>query len=120
MWFRSAGGIPLPQEAAAAPGFRSLVDVDAPDFAAPGDMPARLQAFCRRTGQPVPETKGEIVRCGLPEKAGELVQDVAAKSGALFLLDGLDEAGDEQRREQAGKERARTGQGHRSSIGRLG
>jgi rhamnulokinase len=55
--------------AAAAPGFRSLVDVDAPDFAAPGDMPSRLQAFCRRTGQPVPETKGEIVRCALDSLA---------------------------------------------------
>jgi rhamnulokinase len=52
-----------------APPFRSLVDVDHPDFAAPGDMPGRLQAFCRRTGQPVPETKGEIVRCALDSLA---------------------------------------------------
>ena len=55
--------------AAATPPFRSLVDVDDPAFAAPGDMPARLQAFCRRTGQPVPETKGEIVRCALDSLA---------------------------------------------------
>jgi rhamnulokinase len=59
----------LASAAAAAPGFRSLVDVDAPDFAAPGDMPARLQDFCRRTGQPVPETKGEVVRCALDSLA---------------------------------------------------
>jgi rhamnulokinase len=55
--------------AAATPPFRSLVDVDDPAFAPPGDMPARLQAFCRRTGQPVPETKGEIVRCALDSLA---------------------------------------------------
>ncbi len=55
--------------AAAAPGFRCLVDVDDPAFAAPGDMPPRLQAFCRGTGQPVPETKGEIVRCALDSLA---------------------------------------------------
>jgi rhamnulokinase len=55
--------------ASAAPAFRSLVDVDDNDFAAPGDMPGRLQAFCRRTGQPVPETKGEIVRCALDSLA---------------------------------------------------
>jgi rhamnulokinase len=55
--------------AATAPGFRSLVDVDHPDFASPGNMPGRLQAFCRRTGQPVPETKGEIVRCALDSLA---------------------------------------------------
>ena len=59
----------LTERAAAAPAFRSLVDVDHPDFAAPGDMPARLQAFCRRTGQTVPETKGEIVRCALDSLA---------------------------------------------------
>ena len=59
----------LTEMAAAAPPFRSLVDVDHPDFAAPGDMPARLQVFCRRTGQPVPETKGEIVRCALDSLA---------------------------------------------------
>ncbi len=59
----------LASAAAAAPAFRSLVDVDAPEFGAPGDMPARLQAFCRRAGQPVPETKGEIVRCALDSLA---------------------------------------------------
>ena len=32
-------------------------------------MPARIQAYCRRTGQPVPETKGEIVRCALDSLA---------------------------------------------------
>ncbi|MEK7324367.1 MAG: SUMF1/EgtB/PvdO family nonheme iron enzyme, partial [Chloroflexota bacterium] len=40
----------------------------------------------------------ELANCGLPEKTGSLLQDVAMKSGALFLLDGLDEAGDESRR----------------------
>lgn len=43
--------------------FRSLVDVDDPSFATPGDMPEKIRAYCRRTGQPVPETVGEVVRC---------------------------------------------------------
>lgn len=43
--------------------FRSFVDVDDPSFATPGNMPERIRAFCRRTGQPVPETVGEVVRC---------------------------------------------------------
>ena len=55
--------------AAAAPPFRSLVDVDDAAFAAPGDMPARIQAYCRDTGQPVPEGKGEIVRAALDSLA---------------------------------------------------
>jgi rhamnulokinase len=69
--------------AAAAPGFQSLVDVDAPDFASPGDMPSRLQAFCRRTGQHVPETKGEIVRCALDSLALKYRYVLATLEGIL-------------------------------------
>ncbi|MEN6452534.1 MAG: rhamnulokinase family protein [Thermoguttaceae bacterium] len=50
---------------AAAPPLRSLVDPDAPEFMAPGDMPKAICEFCRRTGQPVPEDRGAIVRCAL-------------------------------------------------------
>ena len=42
---------------------RSLIDPDDASFATPGNMPERVRAYCRRTGQPVPETVGEIVRC---------------------------------------------------------
>ena len=59
----------LTEMAAAASAFRSLLDVDDPAFAAPGDMPARIQAYCRQTGQPVPETRGEIVRTALDSLA---------------------------------------------------
>ena len=43
--------------------FVSFIDPDDISFATPGDMPARIRAFCEKTGQRVPETKGEIVRC---------------------------------------------------------
>ena len=43
--------------------FRSLIDPDAPEFVPAGDVPERIREFCRRTGQPVPETEGQIVRC---------------------------------------------------------
>ncbi|MFC7643562.1 rhamnulokinase family protein [Streptosporangium lutulentum] len=52
----------LAQAAEEAP-FRSTVDADDPVFHPPGDMPGRLADFCRRTGQPVPETRARIVRC---------------------------------------------------------
>ncbi len=55
--------------AAAAEPFRSIVDVDAADFFQPGDMPARIQKYCERTQQPVPDTKGAIVRCALESLA---------------------------------------------------
>ncbi|WP_329073346.1 rhamnulokinase [Amycolatopsis sp. NBC_01480] len=50
-------------EAAAAPPLAAVVDVDAPAFLPPGDMPARIAAACRETGQRPPETRGEVVRC---------------------------------------------------------
>ena len=43
--------------------FVSFIDPNAPDFAAPDDMPLKIQEFCRRTSQPVPETPGQIMRC---------------------------------------------------------
>jgi sugar (pentulose or hexulose) kinase len=43
--------------------FRSLIDPDSPRFVAEGCMPERIQAYCKETGQPVPETKGQIIRC---------------------------------------------------------
>jgi rhamnulokinase len=55
--------------AAEAEPFRSIIDVDAADFFQPGDMPARIQQYCARTQQPVPETKGAIVRCALESLA---------------------------------------------------
>lgn len=55
--------------AAAAPAFGPLVNPDHADFMPPGDMPARIQAYCRRTGQQVPQSRGEIVRCALESLA---------------------------------------------------
>lgn len=55
--------------ASASPAFRSVVDVDAPEFLAPGDMPGRIAEACRRHGQPVPETPGQFVRAILESLA---------------------------------------------------
>ena len=48
--------------AMAAEPFIAFINPDSPEFAQPCDMPAKIQEFCRRTGQRVPETKGEIAR----------------------------------------------------------
>ncbi|MFE4308275.1 rhamnulokinase family protein [Streptomyces sp. NPDC056891] len=56
-------------EAAAAEPFAALVDPDAPEFLAPGDMPERIRAYCRRTGQPAPRSRGAVVRCVLESLA---------------------------------------------------
>ena len=49
--------------AAAARPFGPSVDPDDPLFLAPGDMPARIADFCRRTGQKPPEDEGSFVHC---------------------------------------------------------
>ncbi|HXF70727.1 MAG TPA: rhamnulokinase family protein [Thermoflexus sp.] len=59
----------LIRRAEVAPPLRFLIDPDDPRFLPPGDMPTRIQAFCRETGQPVPEEPGEIVRCILESLA---------------------------------------------------
>jgi rhamnulokinase len=43
--------------------FQSVLDPDYQAFLPPGDMPERVRAFCRATGQVVPETKGAVIRC---------------------------------------------------------
>ena len=53
----------LEQEALASKPFQCFVDVDAPEFEGPGDLPGHVKAYCRRTGQHVPETRGEVMRC---------------------------------------------------------
>ena len=45
--------------------FLAVIDADDADFLHPGDMPARIRAYCTRTGQAVPETKGEVIRVAL-------------------------------------------------------
>lgn len=42
---------------------QAVLDPDHESFMAPGDMPGRIRAYCRATGQAVPETKGQILRC---------------------------------------------------------
>ncbi|RPI25172.1 MAG: rhamnulokinase, partial [Chloroflexota bacterium] len=55
--------------AAEAKPFTAVIDPDDSSFLHPGDMPARIRAYCQKTGQRVPETKGEIVRTALESLA---------------------------------------------------
>jgi rhamnulokinase len=49
--------------------FRSVVDTELADFNRPGDMPARVIKACQATGEPVPRSDTEIVRCVLDSMA---------------------------------------------------
>jgi rhamnulokinase len=59
----------LVAEARSAKPYATLVDPDDTSFLAPGDMPARLAAFCRKTGQPEPDGVGGFVRCAMESLA---------------------------------------------------
>jgi rhamnulokinase len=47
----------------------SVIDPDHAPFLSPGEMPRKIEEFCRRTGQPVPGTRGEFVRTCLDSLA---------------------------------------------------
>lgn len=64
---------------------RSLVSVDDEAFLPPGDHPRHVRALCERSGQPVPESSGAVVRTVLESLALayrhvlELLQTVAER-----------------------------------------
>ena len=58
--------------------------VNDPVFMPPGDMPARIAEYCRKTGQPVPESIGEIIRTIFDSLAlcyRYTVEDIACLTG---------------------------------------
>ena len=65
-WIREGESVSfadLEREALAAAPFRCFIDCDAPEFETAGNLPRRVKDFCRATGQYVPQTRGEVMRC---------------------------------------------------------
>jgi rhamnulokinase len=74
----------LGELAAAAGPARSWIQPAHPTFFAPGDMPAAIREYTRRTGQPAPETPGEHIRCALESLAfsyREVIEDLREVAG---------------------------------------
>lgn len=59
----------ITQMAEQAKPFKAFVEPDDVSFLPPGDMPARIRAFCQRTGQEAPESRGEVIRVALESLA---------------------------------------------------
>ncbi len=53
----------LEREALACEPFKCFINPDDDAFVSPGNLPKRVQEYCQRTGQYVPQTRGEIMRC---------------------------------------------------------
>ncbi len=65
-WIREGASVTygdLEQEALACEPFKCFIDPDDVSFVSPGNLPKRVQEYCRRTGQFVPQSRGEIMRC---------------------------------------------------------
>ena len=52
----------LVQMATDAPAHLAMIDPDHPPFAQPGGMPQKIADYCRRTGQPIPDSPGAMTR----------------------------------------------------------
>jgi rhamnulokinase len=81
--------------ATTSPAFECLINLADSRFAEPGDMPLKIQAYCRETGQEIPRKPGQIVRCVLESLALEYrktFQELEAITGSkftrLYLLGG--------------------------------
>ena len=59
----------LVEAASVPPALRSLIHPASVRFAKPDAMPEKIAAYCRETGQPVPSTPGETIRCALESLA---------------------------------------------------
>ena len=55
--------------AQAAEPFFAFIDPNDASFVTPGNMPKRIAEFCRKTGQKVPETPGQVIRIALESLA---------------------------------------------------
>ena len=64
----------LMAEAAQSKEPPALINLSDPEFASPGDMPARLRRFCQSQGMPVPEDRGTLVRLILESLAGKYLE----------------------------------------------
>lgn len=53
----------LEQAAKESEPFRCFIDPDSPEFTPAGNIPQRIREYCERTGQYVPQSVGEIMRC---------------------------------------------------------
>ncbi|MEK4005484.1 rhamnulokinase [Paenibacillus sp. FSL H3-0333] len=62
----------------------AMLDPNDPLFSTPGDMPLRIESYCIRTGQPVPQTRAEIIRSILESLArsyADTIRELEALTG---------------------------------------
>ena len=73
----------LAELAANEPGGRTLVNPAYPSFQTPGEMPQKIVEYAQSTGQPIPTTPGQFVRCCLDSLALAYQRTVSLLEGVL-------------------------------------
>lgn len=110
-----------------AKDFPSRVDVNDDCFLAPENMTEEVKDYCRRTGQPVPETMGElatVIYCSLAEcyarTAKELEEATGRTYSRIHVVGGGSNAGylNELTAKATGKE-VHAGPGEATAIGNI-
>jgi rhamnulokinase len=66
-----------------APAFTAFIDPDDERFLRPGDIPARVRAFCAETGQPVPDDVPTLMRVILESLALRYAAAIDQLAGAV-------------------------------------
>ena len=61
--------VTLNREASTSQPLRSIINPNHNEFLKPGKMIEKIQSFCQRSGQPVPESAGALARCTLESLA---------------------------------------------------
>lgn len=77
----------LENMAKSAEPFKCFIDPDAPEFVPPGDIPGRAAEFCRRTGQYVPQSLAETMRCiyeSLAMKYRQSLEEIEECTGKTY------------------------------------
>lgn len=77
----------MEQLARAEKNFVCFIDPDASEFATAGSIPEKIQNYCKKTNQSVPESDGAIIRCiyeSLAMKYKFAVNQIAENTGRGF------------------------------------
>ncbi len=77
----------LEKMAAQADPAMRFIDVDASAFSEPGDMPARIKAWCSESNQPAPADDADILRCiyeSLACKFRDTLEEIEACTGIKY------------------------------------
>ncbi|MBP0990201.1 MAG: rhamnulokinase [Oscillospiraceae bacterium] len=70
-----------------AKSFKAFINPDDPSFETAGNIPLRICEYCRKTGQPVPESDGEILRCiydSLAMKYRQSLMELSGDTGVAY------------------------------------